>query len=226
MLVHLNDVNDIEVKNVKSDAFNTFGNVIEGFDFSEMIKYMEENTQIPDAGNLYVASEKHLEEFKVAQIVQNTIYGGMPIQVGYCNGKNSTYNGFEYHKCSEVLVALTNCVLVLGHLWDMKNNEYQSEDAQLFYVEKGTVIELYQTTLHLSPCRVEDAGYKTIIILAKGTNDTTWKDRSEEEKVKITKEDELLLYKNKWVIAHKDREPLVKSGAYIGLIGENKEVKY
>jgi hypothetical protein len=36
----------------------------------------------------------------------------------------------------------------------------------------------------------------------------------------------LLLQKNKWVIAHPEREPLMKQGAFAGLIGENKELKY
>ena len=36
----------------------------------------------------------------------------------------------------------------------------------------------------------------------------------------------LLLQKNKWVIAHPDREPLIKQGAHPGLLGENKELFY
>ena len=39
-------------------------------------------------------------------------------------------------------------------------------------------------------------------------------------------ENKLLLQKNKWVIAHPEREPLIKQGAFPGLIGENKELKY
>ena len=42
----------------------------------------------------------------------------------------------------------------------------------------------------------------------------------------ITDEDVLLLQKNKWVLAHPEREPLMKQGAHPGLIGENKELKY
>ena len=39
-------------------------------------------------------------------------------------------------------------------------------------------------------------------------------------------EERLLLQRNKWVIAHPDREPLIKQGAYPGLLGENKELYY
>ncbi|ONI39210.1 DUF4867 domain-containing protein, partial [Candidatus Epulonipiscium fishelsonii] len=151
----------------------------------------------------------------------NTFYGGMDIEIGYCNGKNSTYNGFEYHKGSEINIAITDMLLVLGHTWDMEDNTYKVEDAEVFFVPKGTAIELYQTTLHLSPCKVSDDGFKAIVILPRGTNNTEFK----KDEI-ISTEDKILLFQNKWVIAHKDREPLVKAGAFIGLVGENKELKY
>ena len=39
-------------------------------------------------------------------------------------------------------------------------------------------------------------------------------------------ETELLLARNKWVIAHPDRKPLIDQGAYPGIIGDNKELFY
>ena len=36
----------------------------------------------------------------------------------------------------------------------------------------------------------------------------------------------LLLARNKWVISHPDRKPLIDQGAYPGIIGENKELYY
>ena len=40
------------------------------------------------------------------------------------------------------------------------------------------------------------------------------------------KEAKLLLQRNKWVIAHPEREPLIKQGAWPGVLGENRELKY
>ena len=102
--------------------------------------------------------------------LRDSFYGGMDIQVGYCNGRNTTYNGFEYHKGSEINIAVTDFMLVLGHTWEIRDNTYRVEDAKVFFVEKGTAIEMYQTTLHLSPCRVTDKGFKYIVILHRGTN--------------------------------------------------------
>ena len=91
----------------------------------------------------------------------------------------------------------------------------------MFFVEKGTAVEMYQTTLHLSPCRTSDEGFKDIVILPRGTN-TPFKRRPEP----ADQEGKLLLQRNKWVIAHPEREPLIRQGAYPGLLGENKELKY
>lgn len=221
MLKRLNLVNDIPVLSVKDSSFKTYGKIVEGYDFTNLIKYMDQYTFIPEEGNVYYPSIKEMEEMDISKEVQEKLYGGMDIQIGYCNGKNSTYNGFEYHKGSEINIAVSSFILVLGHSWDIKNNTYKVEDAELFFVEKGTAIEMYQTTLHLSPCKVSSSGFKDIVILPRGTNtklDKTYKVKNEEDK--------LLLLKNKWIIAHKDREPLIKQGAYPGLIGENKEVFY
>lgn len=221
MLERLNKINDIPVLNVNDNSFKRYGRVVNGYDFSELIEYMDKNTIIPESGNIYYPSITEMEEKNICKRVQDGLYGGMEIQIGYCNGKNSTYNGFEYHKGSEINIAVTDFVLVLGHLWDIENNTYNVEDAKLFFVKKGTAIEMYETTLHLSPCKVFDYGFKDIIILPKGTNTPL-----ESQCKRVNEEDELLLLKNKWVIAHKDREPLIKQGAHPGLIGENREVFY
>lgn len=221
LLEHLNQVNDVPVTSVHDAAFAPYGRIVKGYDFSELIRYMEEKTEIPENGNVYLASVSDMEKFPVVEQIRNSFYGEMEIQVGYCNGRNTTYNGFEYHKGSEINVAVTDFMLVLGHVWEIKDNTYRVEDAKVFFVEKGTAIEMYQTTLHLSPCRVTDGGFKGVVILPKGTNTPL-----EHKGPAREAEAELLLQKNKWVIAHPEREPLIRQGAHPGLLGKNKELKY
>ena len=222
MLSHLNEVNDVKILSVFDDEFKTYGNVVTGYDFNELIAYMEKDTDIPENGNIYVASVPEMERANIVNAIRDEIYGGMPIQVGYCNGRNTTYNGFEYHKGSEINVAVTDFMLVLGHTWLIaKDGTYKVEDAKVFFVPKGTAIEMFQTTLHLSPCRVYDEGFKGIVILPQGTNTPL-----ESKPANREGENTLLLQKNKWVIAHPEREPLIKQGAFPGLIGEYKELKY
>lgn len=221
MLKHLNEVNDVEIKPVTDPEFASYGRVLTGYDFSELIAYMEQETPIPESGNVYVASVPEMESLPVTQEIQKKVYGDMPIEVGYCNGRNSTWNGFEYHKGSEINVAVTDFMMILGHTWQIENNTYRFENARVFYVPKGTAIEMYQTTLHLSPCRVRDEGFRGIVILPRGTNTPLTEKESNEDP-----ETKLLLQRNKWVIAHPEREPLIKQGAYPGLLGKNKELKY
>lgn len=221
MLERLNQVNEVTIRSVEDPEFASYGRIVTGYDFSPLLTYLEEKTEIPEAGNIYVASEPGLEAFPVMQALQNSFYGEMPIQIGYCNGRNTTYNGFEFHKGSEINVAATDFMLVLGHTWEIQNNTYRVEDAKVFFVKKGTAIEMYQTTLHLSPCRVTDEGFRDVVVLPRGTN-TPLEHKGEAAEAEAG----LLLQKNKWVIAHPDREPLIKQGAHPGLLGENKELFY
>ena len=221
ILERLKEVNDVPVFSVFDEKFKTFGRVLSGYDFSALQKYMEEKTDIPESGNIYIASVPELEETELKEQLENVLYGAALIQIGYCNGKNTTYNGFEYHKCSEINVAVSDFMLVLGHVWDIKENTFDIKNASVFFVPKGTAIEMFQTTLHLSPCRTCDEGFRDIVVLLKGTNTPL-----EKKPAFADPEAKLLLQKNKWVIAHPEREPLIKQGAFPGVIGENKELFY
>lgn len=208
-----------KILSIHDEEFASYGRIVTGYDFSEMIDFMEKHSQMPESGNVYIASVEELESTDAKKQLEDNLYGGMPIQVGYCNGKNQTFNGFEYHKGSEVNIAVTDMLLFLGHAWDIKDNSYKVKDAQVFFVKKGEAFEMYQTTLHLSPCRVTDDGFMDIVVLPKGTNTPL--------ETEVNKSVEpLILHKNKWVIAHKEREPLMKQGAHAGIIGENIMLNY
>lgn len=221
MIDRLRSVNAVPIGSVFDADFATYGKVLTDYDFSKAIAYMEASTSIPDSGNVYIASDPALEALPVFAHLACTVYGEMPIQAGYCNGRNTTYNGFEYHKGSELNIAVTDLMLVLGHTWQLRDNRFYVGDERVFYVPAGTAIEMYQTTLHLSPCRCCDQGFKAIVVLPRGTNTPL-----AHKPANPHGENRLLLQKNKWVIAHKDRAPLINQGAFPGLIGENKELNY
>ena len=200
---------------VQDSAFMEYGNIIQGYSFDELLQYMK-NKEIPQDQNEYVASVPEMELSVVKIQLESAFYGEIPIQIGYCNGSNSSMNGLEYHKSSEINVAATDLVLLLGKVRDIKENSYKSSQVVAFYIPKGTAIELYSTTLHFAPCKVEEEGFKTVVILPAGTNEPLT------QKCKhYRKEDELLFMKNKWLLVHPDREILVSRGAYVGIQGEN-----
>ena len=221
LLEHLNKVNEVKIHSVFSDEFALFGRVLKGIDFSAFDNYLSDKTEIPAEGNIYVASVKEMESLSECRKIRDTVFGGTEIQAGYCNGRNTTYNGFEYHKMPEINFAVTDFMLVLGHVSQIENNKFHIGNEKVFYVPEKTAIEMYGTTLHLSPCRVHDEGFRCLVILPEGTNTPL-----ENKEITEDPETRLLLQKNKWVLAHPDREPLIKQGAHPGFIGENRELRY
>lgn len=220
-LNQLKKINKPDIFVVEDDKFKTYGKIIKGINFSDSISYMIRKTDIPKEGNVYIPSVPELEEADIYFTVSKEIYGGMDIQMGYCNGRNSGLNGMEYHKGSEVLVAVTDCLLFLGHVWDIKDNQYNSHLAEVFFIKASQAVELYQTTLHLSPCRVYEEGFKSIVILPKGTNLDL-----ENNHFTKTEEGQILLKRNKWIIAQEDWQPLLCQGAKAGIKGERRLLHY
>lgn len=208
----------IKINSPYDDSFIKYGKVITDYDFSSIIEYMEGNTSIPQGGNIYLASVPDMEDTEIKNRLQNEFYGEMPIEIGYCNGPNSTLNGLEYHIGSEIDIAVTDLVLLLGQLKDVNDNRYSSSKVEAFFIPRGTAVQIYETTLHFGPCKTSEQGFKCIVILPEGTNEPLKNDRS-------THKDKLLFARNKWLLAHPDRKNLIENGACPGIDGENIEIK-
>lgn len=206
----------MEIWKVSDKAFQKYGKIIEDFNCSELLTVMEK-LNIPDEV-IYVPSDAALESCKCTEIVKNSLYGGMPIQIGYCNGHNKKLNALEYHRDSEINIAATDMILMLGQLQDVgADYSYDTSKVEAFLVPAGTVIEVYATTLHYAPCHVSEEGFKCIVVLPQGTN-------TEIQKEVQLSEDQLLFARNKWLIAHAE-SGLEQDGAFIGLKGNNITIK-
>jgi hypothetical protein len=205
----------IRIHSVRAAEFAKYGKLVEGFDFTEWLEWMQ-RTPIPEEGNVYVASDPELERSELTELVQSSVFGGMPVQVGYCNGRNSSLNGLEYHKSSEVNIAVTDLVLLLGHVADIRDTKYRSGQVEAFFIPRGTAIEMYATTLHFGPCKAADEGFRCIVVLPRGTNEPLPGPIK-----RVTPEDDLLFMRNKWLLAHPERKALIDRGAYPGILGEN-----
>ena len=203
----------MEVMDVRGPEFKAYGRVIEGYDVSGLMKAME-STPLPD-GVVYVASVPELEALSAAKELADGIYGQMKIQVGYCNGHNRKLNALEYHRDSEVNLAVKDLILLLGKQQDISEDfTYDTSKVKAFLVPAGTLIEVYATTLHYAPCEAGDEGFRCVVVLPQGTNmelDHRPVDRCGEEK--------LLAARNKCLIGHE--EGGLDEGAWIGLTGEN-----
>lgn len=201
----------MRIQRVTEESFRTYGKVLKAYDCTELMEKMKQTPLTREV--VYVASVRELEELDVAKDFQNRMYGGLPIQIGYCNGENRRLNALEYHRSSEVNVAVTDMVLLVGRQQDITQEDtYDTSLVEAFLVPAGTVIEMFATTLHYAPCSLGDEGFRCAVILPRGTNTDLSFPLGKEG------EEKLMTAKNKWLIAHKDADI---EGAFCGLRGEN-----
>lgn len=210
----------MRIKSVFSHNFEKYGKVLTGYDVTDLLKKLDETTKKPENATIYEPGDVGLEALPVAKEFSTNAYGGMPVQVGYCNGFNTKLNCLEYHRGSELNIPSNDIVLLLAPLQSVKNGKINTSCVEAFYVPAGTVVQIYETTLHYAPCNavsggeVSKDGFRVVIVLPKDTNT---------EKPAITEknlEDKLLWAKNKWLIAHADSSE-AKNGAFVGLQGIN-----
>ena len=201
----------MKIQKVTDPAFRKYGQVLEGYDFTGLIKEMK-HTPVPE-DVIYVPSVEELEALDIMKDLQNKGYGGLPVQIGYCNGHNKKLNAVEYHRNSEINVAVTDLVLLIGHQQDIEpDHTYDTSKIEAFLVPAGTGIEVYATTLHYAPCHVNEGGFQCVVVLPKGTNTEIDFPMSGDGG------DGLMTARNKWLIAHEDAKI---EGAFNGLKGEN-----
>lgn len=213
----------MKIKSVFSHAFEKYGKVLKGYDVTDLLKKLDETTKKPADAVIYEPGDAGLEALPVAKEFSENAYGGMPIQVGYCNGYNTKLNCLEWHRGSELNIPSTDIVLLLASLQDVKEGKLDTNLVEAFYVPAGTVVQVYETTLHYAPCNavkdgeVKTDGFRVIIVLPKDTN-------TEKPAIKeIDFEDKLLWARNKWLIAHPDTSE-ARAGAFVGLNGVNIDI--
>ena len=203
----------MKIQNVHDAAFRKYGKIIDTVDCTALIAEMAK-TPAPENDVVYVPSVAELEALPVFADLRDRVYGGMPIQIGYCNGTNNKLNALEYHRDSEINVACTDLILLIGSEQDMEADyTYDTAKVEAFLVPAGTMIEVYATTLHYAPCSVNGV-FRCVVVLPKGTNEalTAYPEKNGE--------DALLFAVNKWLIAHPE-SGLETDGAFMGLKGEN-----
>ena len=213
----------MRIKSVFSHSFEKYGKVLTGYDVTDLLKKLDDTTKKPEGAVIYEPGDAGLESLPIAKEFSDNAYGGMPIQVGYCNGNNTKLNCLEWHIGSELNIPSNDIVLLLASLQSVKNGKLNTSAVEAFYVPKGTIVQVYETTLHYAPCNavkngeVSKEGFRVIIVLPKDTN--TEKPKIDEKNLN----DKPLWARNKWLIAHPDSSE-AKQGAFVGLSGINIDI--
>lgn len=204
----------MKILQVTDAAFRKYGRVVTEVDFSGLVEAMHA-TPVPE-GVVYEPSVEALEALPVFEALTKVTYGELPIQIGYCNGHNVLLNAVEYHRGSEINVAATDAILILGAQQDITPDfTYDTSLMEAFLIPAGTAVEVYATTLHYAPCSVDGAGFQVAVVLPRGTNYPLAENHAGGE-------DALITATNKWLIGH--AEGGFTGSERIGLIGKNLNI--
>ncbi len=203
---------------VTDPSFQKYGQILSGYDLTELLETLERVTPLPE-GVSYIPCQKELMELPTMEELSHGAFGGMPIQLGWCNGHNTKLNCLEYHRDSELNLGTRDFILLLAKREEMENGCLNTGKVAAYYVPAGVLVEVYATTLHYAPCSAKlGEGFKVLIVLPLGTN---------EEKPELTMrndEDRCLWARNKWLLAHSDSSEAAQ-GAPVLLHGENIDIK-
>lgn len=208
----------MKIYSVYDAEFRPYGRVVEGMEevTAQIVRALAK-TPLPEAVG-YVAEEPLLQELPAADTVSTYLFGGMPVQMGWCNGHNTRLNCLEYHRDSEFNVGTEDFILLLAKQHEIEGGVLDTAKVKAFRVPAGVMVECYATTLHYAPCHADEGkGFRVLIALPKGTN------TNRPEIIPGTWEDRLFWARNKWLLAHKDTSEAAE-GAYVGLIGENIDI--
>lgn len=207
----------MEIKSVFDKAFASYGQVHTDYALEGLLSAMEA-IPLPEQGTDYQPAIPALEGAGCFRELEERAFGGLPIQVGMCWGRNTRLGCLEYHRSSEFNVGTTPFVLLLAHQWELEDGVLDTAKVAAFYVPAGTLVELYATSLHYAPCHVDETlGFRVAVVLPRGTNT---------ERPKMAEpigESRRLWARNKWLLAHPDSAE-ARAGAQVGLRGWNTDI--
>ena len=205
------------IYSVYDPEFKPYGQVLSGYDTACLVKAME-TIPLPEEGTAYEPSIPVLEATCNYGEFQNNAYGGMPVQLGMCWGRNTKLNCLEYHRDSEVNVGAGEFILLLAKQDEIVDGVLDTACVKAFRVPAGVPVEVYATTLHYAPCNAaKDGSFRVAVVLPRGTNTGVPGAKPKNE------EDTWLTARNKWLLAHPESDE-AKTGAHIGLKGENIDI--
>lgn len=203
---------------VLDPEFKPYGQIVSGME-DTVCEILEALKTTPCTDHVqYVPYDTCLQELPAAVEVSEHLYGGMPVQLGWCNGHNTKLNCLEYHRDSEFNLGTEDFILLLGRQEEIADGILDTGKVKAFRVPAGVMVEVYATTLHYAPCHTDaEKGFRVLVALPWGTN--TERPVMENR----TAEDEILTARNKWLLAHPESDE-AKNGAKVGLSGENIDI--
>ena len=206
----------MEILSVFSPEFRAYGRVVEGYPVKGLLDALAQ-TPLTD-GVVYVPREPLLHAAPEAQAIGEALYGGMPFQLGWCNGHNTKLNCLEFHRDSEFNLGTEDFILLLGLQGDIVDGRLDTATVKAFRCPAGVLIEVYATSLHYAPCHTDPAkGFRVMVGLPENTNT----DYRPEGGANVM--DRMLWARNKRLLAHAESAEAAQ-GAVVALDGVNIDI--
>ena len=206
------------IYSVFDPEFKPYGQIVTGLDQTvrELLTGLAATPQGPAVE--YVPTDPALQELPAAVELSEHCFGGMPVQLGWCNGPNTRPNCLEYHRDSEFNLGTEDFILLLARQEEIVDGVLDTARVKAFRVPAGVLVEVYATTLHYAPCHCDAAkGFRVLVALPWGTN--TGRPVMENK----TAEDPYLTARYKWLLAH-PHSGEARGGAKVGLTGKNIDI--
>ena len=207
----------MEIKSIFDAEFSPYGQVHKGYKLDGLLAAMKA-IPLPESGTTYQPAIPELEALPIFELFGANAYGGMPVQLGMCWGRNTKLNCLEYHRDSEFNVGTHDFILLLAKQDEIVGGMLDTAKVRTFRVPAGVLVEVYATTLHYAPCHTDETeGFRVAVALPRGTNEAKPAIKA------ITEEDQLLWARNKWLLAHEDSAE-AGQGAAVRLSGDNNDI--
>lgn len=200
----------MKIYSVLDKEFAEYGKIIKG-DFADLVEILKDKP-CPE-NTMYVPHDADFEKTASWKNLNEVYYGGLPVQVGYCNGHNNKLNCLEYHRDSEFNLSNDEFILLVARRGEIVDGKLDTSKVVAFKAPANTMVEVFATTLHYAPCGVDGKGFRVLVVLPRGTNVAPLTSPLEPS----------LWMTNKWLLAHPDTNE-AKKGAYVGLVGENLSI--
>ena len=207
----------MNILSVYDEAFRPYGRVVEGYPVEGILKALAE-TPCTDAV-VYEPRIEALHQAENAEAIGTALYGGMPVQMGWCNGHNTKLNCLEYHRDSEFNLGTEDFILLVAKQGDIVDGVLDTAKVVAFKAPAGVLVECYATTLHYAPCSAKlGQGFRVLIALPDKTN-------TDYEGVRqgVNAMDKMLWARNKWLLAHPESSEAAQ-GAVVALTGVNVDI--
>ena len=201
---------------VDDPKFKSFGTPYWDLDATGFVKSMKDNFkgQMSDQA-VYEPKVDALQNDPLIAQIQEKIYGGKPVQVGWVYGNNAKLDFLEYNGEIVTLIPADNSVIFVGDKANLDQSSWKFDvgKTNAFFMPASSVVSLKPDTLHSAPIRVaNNTGQLTAVIVPAGVG--------LEPATPGTGMDQALYSNGRWIFA----VPGIAGGFYEGLTGSNKEI--